>query len=79
MKLKCQRCKHEWEYKGKNKWFTSCPKCKTSVKIKEYHYLNKNCPICDKPIGGYFYTIKNKVKYHTECLKNGTKKHRRRK
>jgi len=35
MKLKCQRCGYEWNYKGKSKWYTSCPKCKTSVKIKE--------------------------------------------
>jgi len=35
MKLKCQRCGREWDYKGKKKWFTSCPDCKTSVKIKE--------------------------------------------
>jgi Zn finger protein HypA/HybF involved in hydrogenase expression len=34
VKLKCQRCGHEWEYKGKRKYYTSCPDCKTSVKIK---------------------------------------------
>lgn len=32
-KLKCQRCGKEWEYKGKSKYFTSCPQCKTSVKV----------------------------------------------
>lgn len=32
-KLICQRCGHEWEYKGKSKYFTSCPQCKTSVKV----------------------------------------------
>ena len=40
MKLKCNRCEKEWEYKGEvipNKsypQYTSCPRCKTSVKIK---------------------------------------------
>ena len=31
--LRCQRCGKEWEYKGKSKYFTSCPQCKTSVKV----------------------------------------------
>jgi len=39
MKQKCHRCKHEWEYKGVkncNKYpqFISCPKCKTSIKLR---------------------------------------------
>lgn len=77
MILKCQRCKHEWEYKGQKKWFTSCPECKTSVKIKEYQYLNKNCPVCDKPINGYFYTIIDKKKIHKECVKKyGTRRNK---
>ena len=35
MKLKCKRkiCGREWEYKGKKKFYASCPDCKTSVKI----------------------------------------------
>ena len=38
--IKCQRCKHEWEYKGKKKnnkypQYVSCPKCRTSVKLEE--------------------------------------------
>jgi Zn finger protein HypA/HybF involved in hydrogenase expression len=40
VKLKCQRCKHEWEYQGsklKEKvdypLFVQCPKCRTSVKL----------------------------------------------
>ena len=40
MKLKCQRCGYEWDYKGKSKWYTSCPKCKTSVKIKEIQFTD---------------------------------------
>lgn len=33
VEMKCHRCGHEWEYKGKSKYFTSCPQCKTSVKV----------------------------------------------
>ena len=33
--LKCQRCKHSWNYNGNAKWYTSCPICKTSVKVKQ--------------------------------------------
>ena len=35
MKLKCQRCGHNWDYKGKSKWYATCPMCKTSVNIKK--------------------------------------------
>lgn len=35
MELRCQKCKREWNYKGEKKYYTSCPDCKTSVKIKE--------------------------------------------
>lgn len=28
----CQRCGHAWSYTGKSKWYTSCPRCKTTVK-----------------------------------------------
>ena len=34
VQLKCQRCGKEWNYTGNGTWFTSCPGCKTSVKIK---------------------------------------------
>lgn len=46
MALKCKRCKLEWIYKGKKKVnanypiYTSCPKCKTSVKIKSSLSVN---------------------------------------
>lgn len=33
MHLVCKRCKHEWEYAG-DKHRTSCPKCKTSITVK---------------------------------------------
>lgn len=41
MKLKCSRCKKEWEYHGdiiptdKYPQYTSCPRCKTSIKIQK--------------------------------------------
>jgi|TARA_Y100000034_G_scaffold116195_1_gene154233 hydrogenase maturation factor HypF (carbamoyltransferase family) len=35
MKLRCQKCKREWDYSGDKKYYTSCPDCKTSVKINE--------------------------------------------
>lgn len=33
MKLKCRRCDKKWDYKGENKFYATCPDCKTSVKI----------------------------------------------
>lgn len=35
-KLRCPRqsCRHEWTYKGKGTWYTSCPRCRTSVKVE---------------------------------------------
>jgi Zn finger protein HypA/HybF involved in hydrogenase expression len=41
MKLKCKKCKLEWEYTGKKKpaktysVFTSCPRCKSNVKLED--------------------------------------------
>jgi hypothetical protein len=37
MKLKCQKCKHSWDYKGKKKRYVSCANsdCKTSVTIRK--------------------------------------------
>lgn len=35
MIIKCQNCKHEWGYKGKQKFYTNCPKCMYKVKIKK--------------------------------------------
>ena len=37
MKLKCKnpKCKREWEYNGKRKFYATCPDCKSSVKIVE--------------------------------------------
>ena len=33
MKLRCQRCGYEWDYKGQSKWYASCPRCRSSVKV----------------------------------------------
>lgn len=33
--LTCQRCEHEWEYAGESQYYTTCPDCKTSVKVEE--------------------------------------------
>ena len=33
-KLRCQRCFHEWEYGGKNPYFTLCPHCRTTVRVR---------------------------------------------
>ncbi len=34
MKLKCNNCKYEWEYKGKSKYYATCPRCLQKVKIR---------------------------------------------
>jgi len=34
MKVKCPKCKHEWETKSKLK-FVTCPSCQLKVKIKK--------------------------------------------
>jgi predicted nucleotidyltransferase len=34
MLLRCGRCGYGWEYKGKSEWYTSCPRCRTSVKVR---------------------------------------------
>ena len=33
--MKCKRCEHEWEYKGKSEWYATCPKCYRKIKIIE--------------------------------------------
>ena len=42
IQVKCSRCKHKWEYNGikeklvdKYPQYVSCPKCRTSVKLKK--------------------------------------------
>ena len=33
IKLKCNSCKYEWEYKGKSNYYASCPRCLSKVKV----------------------------------------------
>lgn len=33
--LVCQRCTHEWNYKGYNPFFTLCPHCSTTVRTNK--------------------------------------------
>lgn len=33
--LRCQRCCHNWYYKGKNRYVATCPHCRTYVTIKK--------------------------------------------
>lgn len=33
--IKCQRCGHQWQYRGKNPFFTICTFCRTSVSIRK--------------------------------------------
>lgn len=35
MKVKCDRCEKEWEYKGKNKYYATCPDCHNAVKLRD--------------------------------------------
>jgi hypothetical protein len=42
IKLICQRCQHEWNYKGKNCYVTSCPHCRTTVTVNKKRNLVEN-------------------------------------
>jgi ribosomal protein S27E len=35
MKTKCNKCNHEWEYKGKSEYYVTCPHCYTKVNIQK--------------------------------------------
>lgn len=35
VKMKCSKCKHEWNYKGKSKYYVTCPHCYRKIKIKK--------------------------------------------
>ena len=37
--LRCQRCDHIWNYKGKNEYVATCPHCRTFVTIKKHSIL----------------------------------------
>jgi len=33
MELRCNKCKHKWNYKGKNPYYAPCPYCYGRVKV----------------------------------------------
>ena len=35
MRLRCHHCGHEWDYKGKSKYYATCPVCYYKVRIRE--------------------------------------------
>ena len=35
MRLKCNHCEYEWEYKGVSEFYAGCPRCKYKVNIKK--------------------------------------------
>ena len=36
MKLRCNKCGHVWNYKGKRKYYVTCPNCYHKVNINKY-------------------------------------------
>jgi len=41
---KIKRFAREWDYKGKSKWYASCPRCKTTVKIPREEQKQQESP-----------------------------------
>ena len=35
MKIKCYKCKHEWNYKGKSTIYITCPHCYSKLNLKK--------------------------------------------
>ncbi|MEW6222653.1 MAG: hypothetical protein AB1476_05015 [Candidatus Hadarchaeota archaeon] len=35
MKLHCKKCGYNWEYRGKSKFYATCPRCLRKVKVAE--------------------------------------------
>jgi len=33
MKQKCPNCRYAWDYKGKSKYYCTCPQCLRKVKV----------------------------------------------
>lgn len=31
----CPKCEYAWNYKGKSKYYTSCPRCRANIKLKQ--------------------------------------------
>ena len=32
--LRCRRCGYEWDYKGKNEYYATCPHCLAKVSVR---------------------------------------------
>ena len=32
--MKCKYCKHQWDYKGKSKYYVTCPRCYNKISRK---------------------------------------------
>ena len=49
MKLKCNHCKHEWNYKGKSDYYVCCPICHYKMKkIRKENLELGICQLCGK-------------------------------
>jgi len=35
MKLKCRKCKYEWDWKGKHKYYATCPRCLSKINVEK--------------------------------------------
>jgi len=35
LKVKCEKCGYEWDYKGDSEWYVTCPRCKTSINVRK--------------------------------------------
>jgi len=44
MKIKCNKCGYEWNYKGRRTRYATCPNCKASVKIPQQASGGDECP-----------------------------------
>lgn len=41
-RLKCQRCKKVWNYKGNREYYVCCPNCRTSVSLIKAEVHNED-------------------------------------
>jgi DNA-directed RNA polymerase subunit RPC12/RpoP len=41
MKIKCYKCNHEWEYKGKSKNYVTCPDCYRKIRFEKLKLKDK--------------------------------------
>ncbi len=35
VKIKCDKCGHFWDYRGKSNYYVTCPHCLRKVKVKK--------------------------------------------